>query len=326
MAEAKVTDPPAAAVVADAAVLATALDAQIPPRRAGHLLIATWNIRAFGNLTRKWRSTQSDEPKRDLASAVHIAAILKRFDVVAVQEVKANLRALRDVLKVLGPDWGFVMTDVNTGDKGNDERLAFLFDTHRVKLSGLACELVIPEDPSSSLHMSANAFQRQFVRTPYAVSFQVDGQTFVLITLHVVYGDKGEDRQMELAAIAKWLRNWAERLDDYNQNMICLGDFNVDRQGDPQYQAFTSTGLTPAPDHVDLPRTIFDAPGKSDKNNFYDQIAWFETVRGKPYLTLKYVSGGNFDFRGTVMRDLTNSQLSFRLSDHLPLWAEFATG
>ncbi len=320
-----ITDPPPASVAAEAAALAAALDTQVPKRRAGHVLIATWNIRAFGDLTRKWRSANADTPKRDLASVLHIASILKRFDVIAVQEVKANLRALRDVLKLLGPDWGFVITDLNTGDKGNDERLAFLFDTRRVKLSGLACELVIPEDSSSSLHMSANAFQRQFVRTPYAVSFQVDGNTFVLITLHVIFGDKGEDRRMELEAIAKWLRNWAERLDDYNQNMICLGDFNVDRAGDPQYQAFTSTGLKPAPDHIDLPRTIFDAAGRSDKNNFYDQIAWFETVRGKPYLTLKYVSGGNFDFRGVVMSELTNSQLSFRLSDHLPLWAEFKT-
>jgi hypothetical protein len=33
---------------------------------------------------------------------------------------------------------------------------------------------------------------------------------------------------------------------DWDQNLIALGDFNIDRQDDPLYQAFTSTGLTPA--------------------------------------------------------------------------------
>lgn len=321
----EITDPPPADVAADLAALKAALDQRIPTRANGRVLVGTWNIRAFGDLTRKWHSGASDSPKRDLHAALCIAEVISRFDVIAVQEVRSNLRALRDVFRKLGPDWSFVMTDVNTGDPGNEERLAFIFNTQRVRLSGLACELVVPEDIKSPYATPANAFQRQFARTPYAVSFQSGDNTFVLVTLHVFYGKKGEDRRLELEGIAKWLRNWAERMDDYGQNLICLGDFNIDRAGDPQYQALTSTGLTPAPGHAGLPRTIFDAPGSSDKNSFFDQIAWFETVKGKPYLTLKYEAGGNFDFRGVVMKTLTNEQLSYRMSDHLPLWVEFST-
>lgn len=320
-----ITDPPPADVAAEMAAVAAALDSAIPAKAAGKVLIATWNIRAFGNITRKWRSEDGDAPRRDLASALAIAAILSRFDVIAVQEVKSNLRALRDVFRVLGPDWSFVMTDVTYGGPGNDERLAFLFDTRRVRLSGLACELVVPEDIDTPFSTPANAFQRQFVRTPYAVSFQSGQKTFVLVTLHVVFGDKGADRRQELEAIARWLRNWAERMDDYGQNLICLGDFNIDRAGDPQFEALTSTGLRPAPDHAGLPRTVFDQAGAADTNNFYDQIAWFETVKGRPYLSLRYKRGGNFDFRGILMPGLTNQQLSWRISDHLPLWAEFST-
>jgi hypothetical protein len=33
-----------------------------------NLLIATWNIRAFGDLTEKWESTEEDTPKRDLCT------------------------------------------------------------------------------------------------------------------------------------------------------------------------------------------------------------------------------------------------------------------
>lgn len=320
----EITDRPPPEVAADLASIRTALNKQVPKRKKGQVLIATWNIKAFGSLTRKWKSEQGDTPQRDLHAALIIAEILSRFDVIAIQELKANIRAFRDVLKVLGRDWSWVTTDENHGDKGNGERLAFLFNTKRVKLSGLAAELVVPEDLNSPYATAANAFQRQFVRTPYAVSFLSGDKTFVLVALHVIFGDKGSDRRQELTAIARWLRNWAEQLDDFGQNLICLGDFNIDRAGDPQFEAFTSTGLTPAPDHAGLPRTIFDLPGKSDLNSFFDQIAWFETVKGKPYLTLNYRGGGNFDFRGVVMRDLTNAKLQWRLSDHMPLWVEFA--
>ena len=319
----EITDPPPPDVAAELAALRQALDAAVPPRLGDNLLIATWNLRAFGSLTRKWHSGPNDSPRRDLHSALCIAEIVSRFDVIAIQEVKADLRARRDLLKKLGPNWAFALTDVTYGSPGNGERLAYLFDTTRVKLSGLACELVVPEDPGTNVSLPANAFQRQFVRTPYAVSFLVGTKTFVLVTLHVIYGDNSAGRIGELTAIAKWLRNWAEQEDDYGHNLICLGDFNIDRQNDPLYQAFVSTGLTPAPDHEGLDRTVFSTPGRPELNSFFDQIAWFQTVKQKPYLTLPYRKGGRFDFRGHVMANLTIQQLSYRLSDHFPLWVEF---
>jgi len=44
-----------------------------------------------------------------------------------------------------------------------------------------------------------------------------------------------------------------------------------------------------------------------------------------PQINLKYKQGGSFNFKDKVLRGLnyTSSQLSFRISDHLPLWAEF---
>jgi hypothetical protein len=47
----------------------------------------------------------SRTPKRDLHSLLSIAEIVSRFDVVALQEAKDNLKALRHLLKVLGPNW-----------------------------------------------------------------------------------------------------------------------------------------------------------------------------------------------------------------------------
>jgi hypothetical protein len=138
---------------------------------------------------------------------------LSRFDVVAVQEVRGNLKCLRDALKVLGPNWGVILTDVTRGDQGNDERLAFLFDTRRVRPSGLACELVLPEVDTDD-GRDATAI-RQFARTPYAVSFATGSDTFILVTLHVRYGSQPTDRIGELTALAEWLGGWAKTEPDW---------------------------------------------------------------------------------------------------------------
>ncbi len=317
-----VTDVRPVVVEEQLSVLRGLLDEAIPAKMVDrNLLIGTWNIRAFGDLTEAWQSGSTDSPKRDLTSLLCITEILSRFDVVAVQEVRGNLKCLRDALKVLGSQWGVILTDVTKGDRGNDERLAFLFDTRRVKPSGLACELVLPE-PDGSGPVEPVAV-RQFARTPYAVSFGCGSQTFILITLHVLYGTQPVDRVEELTAIAQWLAEWAATEQSWGHNLLALGDFNIDRAGDPLFEAFTSTGLTPPAELNDVARTIFDDPGGG---HFYDQIAWFTGSGGVPALSLRYTGrAGGFDFVPHVMNSLTKTELSWRISDHYPLWVEFAT-
>src|SRR5919112_2442148 len=192
----KVTEPPPEDVLVDLLLLRSTLDEEVPAKALDrNLLIATWNIRAFGDLTDKWESAEEDSPKRDLHSLLCIAEIVSRFDVVAVQEVKDNLKALRHMLRALGPHWGLSLTDVTKGAPGNGERMAFLFDTRRVQLSGLACELVVPQEQLDQIE--PDALERQFARTPYAVSFRSDTKTFILVTLHVLYGERAEQRVPE---------------------------------------------------------------------------------------------------------------------------------
>jgi exonuclease III len=317
-----ILDPPPANVQSDLASLVIALDAQIPTKSADNVLIATWNIRAFASLTRKWTATGSDSPTRDLRGLRAIIEILSRFDVIAIQELKGDLRALRDTMHFLGDDWGFLMTDVTGGDAGNEERLAFLFDRRRLRPSGLAAELVVP--PARLDRLEANALRQQFARTPYAVSFQRGNATFILVTLHVLFGDVADDRLPELQEIADIFRDWARKSNRFHHNLLCLGDFNIDRQGSPLFDAFTSTGLTVPAALEGLPRTIFDDPGESNDDNFYDQIAWFTSGSGR-LLDIEPRRGGNFDFQPHVYTDmnLTRASVSFRLSDHLPLWFEF---
>jgi endonuclease/exonuclease/phosphatase family metal-dependent hydrolase len=253
-----------------------------------------------------------------------IIEILSRFDVIAIQEVKGDLRALRDTLHFLGEGWAFLMTDVNAGGEGNDERLAFLFDLGRLKPSGLAAELVVPQDRLNRI--DENALKTQFSRTPYAVSFVRGKTTFILVTLHILFGKtkKEKERLPELLEIAGWMKDWAKRSNRFHHNLLALGDFNIDRKSSSGFQAFTSTGLTVPDVLMDLPRTIFDKSGTPSDDNFFDQIAWF-TSGQEALIDMTVRNGGNFDFVPHVYRELnfTPRKISDRVSDHLPLWIEF---
>lgn len=287
----------------------------IPKKSASNALIATWNLRAFGGVTPKWHSAAKDSPKRDWTAIAHIAELIRPFDVVAVQEVKRDTTALRFLLQQLGPAWRFITSDVTEGDGGNDERLAYLYDSKRVQASGLVGEIVLPPMANPS---------RQFARSPYAASFTRGTTEFILTTVHVIWGGNVGERLPEIIDFANWMRKWADRPNDWNQNLLVLGDFNIDRRNGALYQAFQSTGLKPPAALFDIPRTIF-ANDKDD--NFYDQISWFTDQNAATPRTLLPSMGytgraGSFDFVDHFP-GLTKAELSWRISDHYPLWVEF---
>ncbi|WP_406832879.1 endonuclease/exonuclease/phosphatase family protein [Pedococcus sp. KACC 23699] len=310
-------EPPPTEVTADLADLAVALDAAIPARTDTNLLIGTWNLRALADLTAKWASGRADSPKRDWHSVACIAEVVSRMDVMAIQETRRETTAARFLLERLGDQWRLIISDVTEGPEGNGERLAFLYRADRVQPSGLVGELVLPS--------SAGQPTRQFARTPYAAGFTRAGVEFILTTVHVLWDKSAADRLPEITAFAQWMRQWADQPKDWNHNLLVLGDFNLDRLDDPLYQAFVSTGLFPPAELNAVPRTIFDTPGQQ---HFYDQIAWFSTDTGQSLLQgLDYTRrGGSFDFVPHVFPGMTLNQLSWRISDHYPLWVEFDTG
>ena len=205
-----------------------------------NLIIGTWNLRAFGEVFRQW-TENAGSPKRNLRAMASIVEVVRRFDVIAIQEVKRELDAMYMLLDWLGPDWGTMVTDITVGDEGNTERLGFIFDRRRVQPSGLAGELVLPPTPQGNP-------VAQFARTPYLVGFRSKAESFVLLTAHIKYGRVPEDRLPELrqlaAFIAKEIRDRARSNDRIESNLIVLGDFNIDSRGNnPLFQAFIQTGL-----------------------------------------------------------------------------------
>lgn len=299
-------------VVEDIARLRRRIEASgLPAKRTDqNLLVGTWNIRAFGRVHPQWTENPG-APKRNLRGLAYILEVARRMDVLAIQEVKRDLSGLRMLMEWLGPDWGSIVSDVTVGEEGNTERLAFVFDQRRVRPTGLAGEIVLPPLPSGDP-------ARQFARTPYAVGFRAAGERFVLVTAHIRYGEP-EERTPEIMAlaghVAREMRDRAAEALTEEENLIILGDFNIDkRRDDPNFQAFVSTGLW-VPPQLEHLRT---ATGSVPK--FYDQIAWF-----RPAFELIYTDrAGVIDFAGALYPDLTQREMTYRVSDHFPLWVEFS--
>jgi len=279
-----------------------------------NLLIGTWNIRSFGSYYSGWLEN-TGSPKRNLRALAILAEAIRCMDIVAIQEVRretSGIRFLRD--EFLGDDWGLLMSDVSAGVCGNSERLAFLYDRRRVHPSGLAGEIVLPATRSGDPAV-------QFCRSPYIVGFKAGKEQLTLLTAHINYGQVPEDRLSELIALAEFtaieIRDRSFSPDSEERNLIVLGDMNIDHRGqNPLFDAFVSTGLV-VPEQILNLKTTFGAQAKH-----YDQIGWFMD----PNFTLRYNdNAGVVDFTGSVFKELSTSQMSYRISDHFLLWVEFMT-
>jgi endonuclease/exonuclease/phosphatase family metal-dependent hydrolase len=275
-----------------------------------NVLIGTWNLRAFGELYHAW-TENTGSPKRNLCAMAYIQELISNLDVIAIQEVKRDLSAINLLLDWLGKDWGVLYTDVTAGDPGNAERLAFVFDRRRIQPSGLTGEIVLPASSSAQPIT-------QFARTPFIVGFRAGQIQFNLLTAHIYYGETPQERLEEIRNFSMYIADEMIRRasggNTSDANLIVLGDFNIDKRSDnPLYQAFVSTGLK-VPDQLQGVKTVYGSEPK-----FYDQIAWFTDQ-----LKMTYTQhAGVIDFTNAVYPELSLQQVSYRISDHFPLWVEF---
>jgi endonuclease/exonuclease/phosphatase family metal-dependent hydrolase len=302
--------------------LRTGLKRHVPAKRDESLLLATWNIREFGGT--KYGGRIPD-------AMYYIAECINRFDLVAVQEVRADLGALKDVLRLLGPQWDAIFTDVSYADAGNFERLAFVYNKAKVNFTGLAGELVLPSKAATEL-------VSQIARTPFVCGFQVGWAKFNLCTVHIYYGTGvAEDprRVQEIEALAALLANKAKdyiNLDapvDYSpEHLVLLGDFNIFKREDATFSALTKN-------RFEIPEQLHKLPAGSNvaQNKFYDQIAFFKQKVG-----VKHTSAGIFNFFDYVFNDPAafegmkgaptkakfNDWRTYQMSDHLIMWCEFS--
>ncbi|GAA4312417.1 endonuclease/exonuclease/phosphatase family protein [Compostibacter hankyongensis] len=323
-------------------LLRKALKARIPEKQEGSLLIATWNIREF------------DTPKyggRTAEAFYYIAEIISRFDIIAIQEVKEDLSALKTLTAILGSHWKYLFTDVTAGRQGNGERLAFLLDTQKVRFGGLAGEMVLPPFQTKDRSTGQVVYEpvKQLARTPYLCGFKAGWTTFILTTVHILYGSAAAndpDRLGEIKEIAQAIAKKATDKYEWSNNLVLLGDFNIYSPEDQTYQAIKAAGFV-------IPDALKSLPGSNvPKNKFYDQIAF----KVKPRRFDPTGKAGIFDYYQYVFTlndehsyaDQMGSAYSitskgrkktaaektryyktywrtYQMSDHLPMWVEIKT-
>ncbi len=98
------------------------------------LRLATWNIREFDS---------NKYGKRLEESFYYIAEIMSNFDLIAVQEVRDDITALKKVIRILGPTWSYIASDVTEGTSGNRERMTFVYNKSKIWFRNVAGELVL---------------------------------------------------------------------------------------------------------------------------------------------------------------------------------------
>ena len=314
-------DNPPASVEAVLGGLRTGLSSKIPAKhQSSNLLIGTWNIRAFGGLTEKWESAASDSPKRNLADVCAIAEIISRFDVVALQETRDDLSALRTLMQAPGTALELHRHRRRRGPAGNGERLAYLFDTKRVRLTGLAGELVVPEEWFGEIKHGA---LRAPVR-PHSLRGQLRRRHQGLHPGHPAHRLRQEARRPADGAGGD--RRLAGRAGQQRRRVQPQPDRPRRLQhrppGRPQLAGLHRQGPDPA---LRAPRRAEDDLRQARQTTASSTRSPGSREGDREALTLTYKGkAGYFPWTDYLLGDLANTPKSWRISDHYPLWAEFS--
>ncbi len=305
--------------------LRRSLREQIPTRtQSKTLLLATWNLRDFDKPIYGYRLTES---------YYYIAEIIASFDIVAVQEVYRDMTALDRVMELLGGHWKYIFSDATEGRQGNDERIAFVYDSRKIKFSGLAGEMVLPPVKNEA---GERLPIEQIWRTPLICGFSAGWAKFMLCSVHIQWGEgtaESPERVEEIRQVADFLKNRTEDPTAWARKIILLGDFNIFKKEDKTYQVLQEAGFEcPYPL---LKKDYYTNIGKNRRQ--YDQILLRERKN-----RFEVMRGGNFDFFDVVFRDdeeATYQSLmkkpkkeelyknysqwrTHQISDHFPLWVE----
>jgi exonuclease III len=284
-----------------------------------HLLVATWNLREFG--------AEKYGP-RTIESLYYIAEVMSHFDLIAVQEVRSNLKALDQLMSILGQSmWKYVVTDVTEGRQGNDERLAFIYDTRKLSFGGLAGEIVPEQTKKEDGLLEADS---AYARSPYIVGFRAGWFRFSICTGHLYYGkgEKDPQRVKEMGDLVRQLQKRVNAPDPWARNIIVLGDFNIFSEKDTAMAALTKAFKRPA-------AFVGSTRGSNqDRTKPFDQIGF---ISPDVAFQLDKAKADIFDVYQSVYRKGIDDAVypwnktkapsfkewrSYQMSDHLPMWVE----
>lgn len=256
-----------------------------PARSTGSVRVATFNIQVFG------KSKASKPQVMDV-----LARIVRNFDLVAIQEIRAAdedlLPNFVELINSAGVHYDYVIGP-RLGRTVSKEQYAFVFDLATIEVD--RSQLYTVADPDDLLH-----------REPLVGWFRVRGPppdqafTFSLVNIHT---DPDETKQElnVLDDVYRVVRDDGRREDD----VIILGDLNVDDRNLGQLGQIS--GIT---------WVVSGTPTNTRGTSQYDNIVFQRQA------TSEFTGrAGIFDY----MRQYNLSmEEALEVSDHLPVWAEFS--
>jgi endonuclease/exonuclease/phosphatase family metal-dependent hydrolase len=160
--------------------------------------ICSWNLKDFGK-------SKSD------SEVYFIANIVKRFDIIAVQEVVSGpagskaVARLADQLNRMGSKWDYVISQPTSGSSMSAERYAFLWQTSKVKKRG---------DPWLSTD-----YALEIDREPFFCRFSARDKLFTIVNYHSISKSKHPETEVKYFKFFPGLYP--------KDNLIFCGDFNL---------------------------------------------------------------------------------------------------
>jgi endonuclease/exonuclease/phosphatase family metal-dependent hydrolase len=255
------------------------------PHVPSNIQIASFNIQVFGK-------AKANKPN----VMAELAAIVRKYDIVAVQEIKdkAGNTPVRFLTEINsdGSNYSLLLSErsgLAEDDKSSQEQYAYYFNT---EVLTVLSDAGLYEDLSD-----------QFQREPYVARFSAKNGnfTFVLITVHTKPELAVEETKALHAAI-----QWAQGRFPDEDDFIALGDFNAscdfaqpeDFEGSPIVEQY-----------------VWIIPDDADTNVSPSSACAYDRI------IITQEAEEDYANRFGIDNSITDSEVS----DHFPVWAQFQT-
>jgi deoxyribonuclease-1-like protein len=248
------------------------------------VLVASFNIQVFG---------ESKMAKRNVVEV--LARVVRTFDIVAIQEVRAKSDAIvPEFVRAVNADGSryHYVIGPRQGRTVSKEQYAFVYDTDRIEVDPSSVGIV--PDPGGRLHRPPMHARFRTRVIPAEMAF-----TFWLVDIHT---DPDEVPQ-ELDALADVFRAMqAARPDE--DDVIVLGDLNA---GPPQFGAFQRI--------PGIGWAVTGVTTNTRRSKTYDNLVFARPATSE-YLGV----WGVMDLQSTFGLPL---EQALEVSDHNPVWGAF---
>jgi len=167
--------------------------------------------------------------------------------------------ALRRTIAILGPEWGYLISDITEGTMGHNERCAILYYRPRVAFEHISGDVVLPE----RLLVKG----KQFARKPLLASFRSGDFCFRITAAHIHFGGGTPAARRhsleECRTLARFLARIAAR---DRENIVLAGNFNTETKDAPAVRAFRNEGFS-------IPSRIMH-PSRAGPERYYNLLGF----------------------------------------------------